>query len=529
MVSVPEEDLYHNMDKPGTLTLFLKWTTKGKWIQSHPPKWSVDAIHSRGYWPEIRPLEGIISGPILRADGTILATKGYDPETGLLCEPSVIIPEIADHPPCQQIHQAVETLLDAVADFPFQNDAHRAVWFAFLLTILARFAFSGSAPLFLADANIRGSGKGLLCDLAAIIATGRRIPRMANPRDDDEGRKRITSLALSGDTLVLIDNIDGGLGGASLEAAITSTEWRDRILGRSEIVTLPLTATWCATGNNVVLTGDMPRRVAHMRLTTLMENPEEREGFRHPDLIQWAVKQRGYLLAAALTLLRGYCAAGRPDQHLKSWGSFEEWSDLIRSAIVWADLPDPGQTRLELIQTCDMEAHSLSALLTGLLAFDSKQAGQTVTDIFRLISEEKTCKLESAELIREALTQLCPTTTGGMPNARSVGMKLHHLSKRVIGGRYLDKKDRNGTAAWFVAQAGTTIESPQPPPPTPALSGTTWTTGTISNPSQGKISTESAQVISSESNQNTAEGVADSPVSPSSPCSKTHSADTEVF
>jgi hypothetical protein len=495
-----------------------------KLMPAHPPKWAIQAIHARGYWDSIRPIEGIVSGPVLRADGTILATKGYDPATGLLCTAAVNVPEIADKPTRRDIRKAIETLTDSVVDFPFEKESHRAVWFSFLLTILARFAFSGPAPLFLVDANTAGAGKGLLCDLAAIIATGRKIPRMDNPHDNAEARKCITSLAISGDMLILIDNICGGFGGSALEAAMTGTEWRDRILGRSEIVTLPLMATWCGTGNNIILQGDMPRRVAHIRLLTPLERPEEREGFRHPGLISWAEAQRGQLLAAALTLLRGYCAAGRPDQHLTPWGSFEGWSELIRATLVWAGLPDPGATRLELIRGCDMESQALSALLSGILAFDPERVGLTVTEISRRLSDDPTSKTESAERLREALTQLCPATSGAYLNPRSVGMKLHHLTKRVIGGRYLDKKDRNGTAAWFVAQADSSIETPQSTLLSQQPSGTTWTKGTISNPSRTKILTESSQAVI-----NSIDGAATSPSSPSSPSPKTHSADKKVF
>lgn len=151
-------------------------------------------------------------------------------------------------------------MLDLVADFPFAKPEHRSAWLAFLLTALSRFAFSGPASLFLIDANVRGSGKSLLCDLVSLIVTGREMSRMSNPKDDDECRKRITALNLAGDTLCLIDNIVGGLGCASLDAALTGTVWKDRVLNASEIVELPLLVNWSATGNNVVLSITQQRR-----------------------------------------------------------------------------------------------------------------------------------------------------------------------------------------------------------------------------------------------------------------------------
>src|SRR5207249_851796 len=82
--------------------------------------------------------------------------------------------------------------------------------------------------------------------------------------------------------------------------------------------------------------------------------PEERQGFQHPNLLVWVGDNRAKLLTAALLILRGYCAAGQPKQDLPAWGSFEGWSALVRSAVVWVGLPDPGQTRLLLQAQADV-------------------------------------------------------------------------------------------------------------------------------------------------------------------------------
>ena len=39
--------------------------------------------------------------------------------------------------------------------------------------------------------------------------------------------------------------------------------------------------------------------------------------------------------------IAAYIQAGRPDVQVKPFGSFEEWSGLVRSALVWCGLPDP--------------------------------------------------------------------------------------------------------------------------------------------------------------------------------------------
>ena len=83
--------------------------------------------------------------------------------------------------------------------------------------------------------------------------------------------KTITAIALAGDQMILLDNIDPAipLGWASLDAALTGTTWKQRLLGVSAMTSeLPLFTVWFATGNNVSFRGrhspsrhPLPRRV----------------------------------------------------------------------------------------------------------------------------------------------------------------------------------------------------------------------------------------------------------------------------
>ena len=67
---------------------------------------------------------------------------------------------------------------------------------------------------------------------------------MAMPRSDEELEKRITALLIAGHGTVLIDNIDKKLSGGSMAAALTTTTWRGRVLGKSEMLDIPNNATW---------------------------------------------------------------------------------------------------------------------------------------------------------------------------------------------------------------------------------------------------------------------------------------------
>jgi len=278
------------------------------------------------------------------------------------------------------------------------------------------------------------------------------------PSNDDEFRKRITAIAVAGEPQILIDNINGTLGSASLDAALTATIWSDRILGQTAMVSnVPLYATWYATGNNVILAGDTSRRIVPIRLESREENPEERAGFLHSNLLAWVRQERPRLTVAALTILSAYCAAGRPHMNLTPWGSFEAWSDLIRNAIVWAGLPDPGSTRIALTSQSDHEAAALRQLLAGWEEIDPSGSGMTTVEIIRTLVGNPS----DYDAIRGALWELCPPRNGKDFTPRSLGMKLSHLRRRFVGGYCLDSRDSKHGAIWSVnrAEAGDTSDT----------------------------------------------------------------------
>jgi hypothetical protein len=257
-------------------------------------------------------------------------------------------------------------------------------------------------------------------------------------------------LAICGDPLILIDNVAGSLGCAALDAALTGTSWKDRILGRSEIVSMPLSVTWLASGNNVVLGADTSRRVAHCRLDCREENPEERSGFKYPDLKAHVEVHRDKLLSAGLTLLRGYFVAGRPTTTLRPWGSYENWSALVRQAIVWAELPDPGDTREELRSTTDGEAARFRAILDAMAEAAPNGMALSTAEILKMT--------ETAASLKDAVDELCDAGPSKLATSRSLSNRLKRLRGKVYKGRTLKMgEDAKGFALWSVIPTGESI------------------------------------------------------------------------
>lgn len=427
--------------------------------KANVPDWCVRAIHSQGSWQGIRPLAGLITMPTIRPDGTVISTPGYDEQTGLYLKPYGEIPVLPEKPSQQDARGAATRLREVFADFPFAEPKHFSAMLSYLLTLLGRHAFAGPSPLFLFDANVRASGKTLLVDLASIISSGHEMPRMTNPGDDDEFRKRITALVMAGESTVLIDNVDGKLGCASLDCALTSTRWKDRPLGRSEIVELPLRITWAATGNNVMLVGDASRRVAYIRLKSLEERPEERKGFRHADIKGYVHEHRTELLGDALTILSAFINAGRPEQKLSSWGSFEGWSETVRQAVKWCGHPDPGLTRQELVESSDTEANALRQLLLSWGEIDPKRKGLTCSDLLKKLAASPRKYPE----FRSALLELVPPQKDGLPSVRQIANRFRRHKQRVLDGLQLDYREgRSRTRLWRVTAVKSNQSTTEP-------------------------------------------------------------------
>ncbi len=306
-----------------------------------PPKDVVEQIAAMaGEWPFL-PLSGVIGTPTLRPDGTVLATEGYDSATGLVLLAPPPMPAIPSAPSKSQASEALALLGDLLAEFPFVDDASRSVAFSMLMTPVLRGALFPAVPLHAGTGPAPGTGKSYLADLASVIATGERCAVIAVASKPEETEKRLIGAVLAGYPIIALDNCNAELAGDFLCQASERPVLQLRPLGSSAVVRVPNTVTVFANGNNLVVVADLVRRTLISRLDANMENPEERT-FR-ADPVSAVLANRGRYVAAILTIARAYIAAGKPDL-LPPLPSYQGWSDLVRSSLVWLRRSDPAAT-----------------------------------------------------------------------------------------------------------------------------------------------------------------------------------------
>jgi hypothetical protein len=293
-----------------------------------PPESLAKAVVSRGRWPFPR-LRGIVEIPTLRKDGSILNKPGYDPISELYYHPDGLYPKIPESPTQKDAESAADFLLDVLSDFPFQDDASRDNALGLLMTVVVK-EIVGLVPLALIDAPTRGTGKTRLAQLASIVSTGRELPLSPEVRDDEEWRKKITSLLIADRPVIIIDNVERTLCSGQLSTILTTSEWTDRILGKSEVLHLHSRAVWIATGNNIRLGGDIPRRAWWIRLNANLPRPWMRDiGEFKRELPAWAIEHRAEIVAALLTMARAWFLDGKPNWSGRPPGSYETWGRTV--------------------------------------------------------------------------------------------------------------------------------------------------------------------------------------------------------
>ncbi len=229
------------------------------------------------------------------------------------------------------------------------------------------------------DAPVAGTGKTFLVSLASVIATGRPAPLSAAPNgNDEELRKRLTAALLTDEPLIVFDNVDRQLKSSVLAQAITSETWTDRILGVSKNVELTQHAVWAATGNNVEISGDLPRRCYVIRLDPKLAQPAQRK-FERPDLMGWARVHRGELLGACFMLARNWYVQGKAEPDGNPWATFEEWRRFVGGILGAAGVNGFLANLEELQQGGDPDMAAWSRLLEFWLEQHEGQAVSTKT------------------------------------------------------------------------------------------------------------------------------------------------------
>jgi hypothetical protein len=312
----------------------------------------------------------INTSPLIAPSGRVIEGVGLDRKTGLFHRIDPVLGSCVPKtdPSAADIKEALnflinEWLVDVALDL-----VGKCVAILLALTILQRALFP-ERPAFFVTAGQRGGGKTTLISMIIAAVLGRR-PAAAAWSDSSEERKKALFSYLRQSVATLVwDNIARGsnISCPHIEAAITAPETSDRVLGVSEVESVPSTTVQIFTGNQIAPRGDMASRSFVLALQINRPDPENRP-FVHDDPLSWTQENRVKILRALYTILKGG-ASERPTGQIaktrfKIWWTSVGWSVEHAARLLGIDLDCSELLRAGEAE--DQDASAASRVLTIL-------------------------------------------------------------------------------------------------------------------------------------------------------------------
>lgn len=317
--------------------------------EQHPPMDVVRDLLSRPAEERRLPhLARIVRVPVYTPQGDLIADPGYHEPSGILHDQDPRLRGIRPPrtPSSAQVDSARRLLLeDLMGEFPFADQASRAHALAGMMLPFVRSLISGPTPLHHVGAPEVGTGKSLLCQAILRPSLGAGDAERVHQAEagNDEWRKALTTALVRMPTAILLDNLHGRLSSGRLADALTALIWSDREIGTGQRVAAPVSCLWLSTGNNVTFSAEIARRTLAIDLDARCARPDERTGWRHPDLLAWADEHRADLVEACLTLISAWIAAGKPawapTPQAPMMGSYESWCRTMGGILEVAGVP----------------------------------------------------------------------------------------------------------------------------------------------------------------------------------------------
>jgi hypothetical protein len=423
---------------------FLKYNARAKaYVPVDAPDEVADALLSRSSKWKLPVLAGITRAPFVRRDGTLCETPDYDAASGVLYKRGGdSFPPVPQQPSKADAAEAL-ALLDRLLDgFPFVSRAARAVALSAILTMLDRRSMT-AAPLHAFTAPAAGTGKSLLVDIVALLAMRRKMPVISQGArgNEEELEKRLAAALLAGDAAISLDNCEHALQGSFLCQALTQQTLNIRLLGMSKNVETPVNAAIYATGNNLTVVGDLTRRTLICGLDAHCERPELRTFA--DDIVDTVLRERGLLVAAALTVLRAWHVSGER-VGVVPFGSFESWSYRVREPLMWLDCADPCETVAKVRE----DDPRRTALLTIVVQWREALGTGSAHTMREIIAAAVSCPD-----FHNALLTVAAARSGNVVSNDRLGRWLKANEGKIVNGLSLTRDGiANGYPLWRLAE-----------------------------------------------------------------------------
>jgi hypothetical protein len=375
-------------------------------------------------------LDLVTPSPVLLPTGAVSESHF---EEGVLFVPRIsgMYEKVPARPTKNDAVKAMKQFEDVFSGFPFVDvgdynapkrfeTASYAVVLSGILSLVARpYLRFDPVPLHAVTASSPRYGKSKI--VKAIVAAGLgHLPTTTHFVGEEEFGKHLLPLMRAGDRAILIDNIEATLQGSKLCVLITEKVMKDRILCESKDVTLKNNCVFFATGNNLVIGGDLTTRALRCDIDEQIERPESRKFDFDP--VARALERHPQLVVAALTALRAFLLSGTEWKLERApWGGFDSWDRLISGCLTWLGYKDPYASRERVIAKDPIYGDNIQILESWHKLYRDRPVS------FHEIKKDFTSDLYQALLYRNEW------------DGQRVKWVLSRLENKVVGGFRLQR------------------------------------------------------------------------------------------
>ncbi len=384
---------------------YVRWLVVKEFKQYYGqlPHSHIDALMQLS--PSSMPVaRAINTAPLISRSGTVIDGAGLDRKTGLFHRIDPLLRAcVPDRAPTEQdVREALTFLLREWLVDVALDDVGKCQAIMLAMTLIER-ALLTERPAFFVVAAQRGGGKTTLVNMITLAVLGRRAAAAAWSDTREERKKALFSYLRQAVACLAWDNIPRGatITCPHIEAALTAAEISDRVLGVSNVETVPSTTVQIFTGNAIGPRGDMTSRSLMLALNVDRPDPENRS-FVHPDPLAWTGAHRREIVRALYVLLMAGALNRPPNQEAKT--RFKGWWTLVgwpmESAAGLLGINVDCTELMRAGEAGDEEASATSAALTILFEVFAAEKF-TAKDVIKII-EAKDIKWADPAAVDEA-------------------------------------------------------------------------------------------------------------------------------
>jgi hypothetical protein len=283
---------------------------------------------------------------------------------------------------------------------------------------------------------------------AALIGTGNKPAIFTLNEAREEQQKRLGSALLLGAPVVSLNNVNGKLASDELAAYLTEGGCITRAyatVGGTKFA--PNGNVISASGNNIMLGGDLPERALVSRQDAKMERPSDRifQGSPHNDVRA----DRGKYLAAVFTIARWVIrGADYQPPKMGGFGGFDDFNCLIRAPLLALTKIDPLERSCGEMQTT--RQHQSDRVLVDALSSLVETEGVLKTQL--VSTEGRFCLKDIQNELRRHLVEQDGSDPWALLRHESLPYRLQRARGRRGSTAQLvstDKPIGGADVAWY--------------------------------------------------------------------------------